>query len=74
MYSGFLSDAYCSVSVRLLDFFLMLWEQLVVRDLRKYMEQSTQIFFEFPSEQSRELYVDGSQDLKSGPTWKLILR
>lgn len=53
---------------RLLDSSRMQQEQLVVSDLRKCMELSIQIYSEFPLEQRREMFANGSHDLKSGPT------
>lgn len=53
---------------RLLDSSLMQLGQLVVSDLRKCMELSIPIYSEFPLEQKRELFANGSRDLKFGPT------
>ena len=49
-------------------------ELLVANVLRRCSEPSTPTFFEFPLELRRELFVSGSQDSKSGHTWKLTLR
>lgn len=55
-------------------FSLMQWELLVVNVLRKYTIPNIATFFEFHLEQRRELFANGSQDSKSGPTLRLSVR